>query len=166
MAGYDGAVDAWLLGEDPYRAAMAAISRAVDAEKQHHGLGTHGRDHAARYHRYWRTPRDDDFTEGVLERLALQQVWDQMPGPHKITLTQLVLADGDITTAAESAGVSYSTYADRLAVARRWARRLWHAPDPPSKHYARRGRRLPGTTAARLWSGWRSARRARRRDAA
>lgn len=166
QAAADGVLDAYLAGETDLAAAgYRAVARAADAHIRLYGMGTSGVFTAPRAAVFWNVPAEDPI-EALIERLAVRQLWARLEDKHRRTLRALVDADFSIALAAERAGTTYSTYADRLAVARRRARELWFAPETPRGHYSKAGRRGAQWNPVRALQSRLSARRARRRPAA
>src|SRR5437763_5618133 len=130
--------------------AIRACQNAVRAE-----LATHGRNRfdgtpVRTFHGYWEGIRHDPWDEVVIERLALAQVWRQLPARHRNVLSALTKARGQFEKAATSLGVDNSTFRSRLMRARRAFAALWHDGDtPPQRHWksdcpARRGLAIGG----------------------
>jgi hypothetical protein len=157
---------------DLYRAARAAVSGANDREFSYLGLTRQmkrdGREGTTpSFARYWngREALRSPFEDAIVERLAVKQVWAGLSSSHRQTFNALISA-GSLRAAAEILGVSEPTYRARLWRARIEARRLWHAPEEPSRHWARDH---PGTDSGKYNKGIEklaNGRRARRRTAA
>lgn len=107
-----------------------------------------GRDHGitnpVSHTLYWLDQQPPTQPDDVVPpRLALAQVWAQLPARHQEALLLLAL-HGTITDAAAHAGVSYSTMGQRIHAARKQFYRLWFDHEtPPALTFDRRTRNLP-----------------------
>lgn len=81
-----------------------------------------------RAQQYWFVPASDP-EEAFVERLAVGQVLDTLKQIDRETILALAVHD-DYRRAAESLGLKYATFTQRMSVARRAFRRQWFAPDP------------------------------------
>jgi hypothetical protein len=129
--------------------AIRACQDAVRSE-----LATHGRNRfdgtpVRTFHGYWEGIRHAPWDEVVVERLALAQVWEQLPERHRDVLAALA-AHGQFEEAAASLGVPVGSFRVRLLRARRAFAALWHDGEtPPQRHWksdrpARRGLAIGG----------------------
>jgi hypothetical protein len=93
---------------------------------------------APRYVQYWyvRPERPD---EAIAERAAVHQIMAVIPELYRDAVVALAVHD-DYQIAAESIGVTYTTFTMRMTVARRQFRKHWFAPEtaPPIKGTDRR----------------------------
>lgn len=125
-----------------FRAGHLAIANANQAEVKHVGLSypadrQRGDGVRPRYLAYWYVdPYASGFEESVVDAIAVHQVWSALPVRHQRALDALVTT-GTHTRAAAHMDVGLSTWLTRIARARYEARRLWHAPETPSHHWAK-----------------------------
>ena len=109
------------------RAASDAISRAVTAEKHHHGMGR-WHDTAPRFARYWTQPGPAPFEETVTERIAVRQVLAGIRPSWRRDL-EVLAESGSHEAAARVLGTTVVTFRSRVSKARAAASALWFAPE-------------------------------------
>ena len=109
------------------RAASDAISRAVTAEKHHHGMNR-WHETAPRFARYWTQPGPAPFEETVTERIAVRQVLGGLRPGQRRDLEALA-GFGSQGAAARSLGTTAVTFRSRVSKARAAAAVLWFAPE-------------------------------------
>jgi hypothetical protein len=129
------------------RAGWLAIRQHGEAERQflgraHDGPAGPGRN----FERYWRAVAapDDGPEAGLIERMALAQIWPRLTPANRDALAALA-AHGDYQRAAESLGLSYVTFKSRISMGRRQFLTLWHEGETPSRPWVRDRRAGPGT---------------------
>lgn len=100
--------------------------------------GTTGVATAPRYVQYW-TVRAHDPEDGLIERMAVQQILPTLSGPYRDAVIALAVHD-DYQLAAASLGITYTAFLGRIRTARRRLRTLWFAPEtaPPVRGTDRR----------------------------
>lgn len=115
------------------RAGWAAITAHLTAERRHWGLKQDGAVRPS-FALYW-----DDAARvtgspesGIVERLALWQVWAELPAADRQVLLALAV-HGEYDMAAESLGLRRNTYYARVRHARVRFLRLWHEGEKPSR---------------------------------
>lgn len=135
-------------------AGQDAISGFVTDEKRHHGVGPHG-EGRPKFAAFWEGSRlrVPDPAGGVVDRIALWQIWAHLSEAHRRVLAALAV-HGDQQSAADALGSTYASYASRLHQARKAFVRLWHEHEEPSGMWGadrrvwRRGQ--PAVTERRL----------------
>jgi DNA-directed RNA polymerase specialized sigma24 family protein len=134
---------------DLFAAADRALVRERDAIWRDRGRNTKDRDQAARgYQRFWVNPPGDPFDERVCERIACWQVFWALDQRAR----DVLLARMNCATPGEAAtwlGCSVPAYKNRLMRARREARILWAAPEPPAPLWGRDRPSAEGATRTR-----------------
>ncbi|HEY7145337.1 MAG TPA: helix-turn-helix domain-containing protein [Streptosporangiaceae bacterium] len=117
------------------RAAFHAITADVRRTQQFHGRNTHDRyaGTTAGFERYWwyvgrPTSGPED---GVVERVALAQIWPRLRPLHQQVLAALAAHD-DYGRAADSLGKSRKTFTTQVGRARQEFLALWHEGETPS----------------------------------
>jgi hypothetical protein len=131
--------------------ARDAIRRLVRDERHHHGVPRDdpwaGQASMPRVAVFWHPPAgtSDGHADGVDDRVALRQVWQALREQDRQALAALAVT-GDYQAAADALGLRLSTYAHRLAAARRRALALWHQGEAPSRPW-RADRRVARRTA-------------------
>lgn len=95
------------------------------------------------YARYWGLARRCAASpeEGVVDRLALRQIWPCLSTTHRQVLYALAIHDGDHHEAAASLGKTLVTYRSHLRAARAAYRALWHEHETPSRMWGKSGQR-------------------------
>jgi hypothetical protein len=122
-------------GCDLIRVGVAAIERHVGMDETFYGLilrrGIPG---AAmpRYHRYWTPPPPPWLEDGVVEALALWQIWDRLAAVDRNAILALA-THGSYDCAAAALGLTHQSFKDRIWRARRNFLRLWHEGEAPSR---------------------------------
>lgn len=127
-------------------AGATAVNRLAQDHGRHWGLDRSNPDagfEAARgFLRFWelfrraaRSPED-----GVVERLALHQIWPRLSETHRLVLTAMAV-HADNVTAAEAVGKTYGTFNSHLKNARREFLTLWHEGEAPSRIWGKADRR-------------------------
>lgn len=81
-----------------------------------------------RFVQYWHMP-PVHADEGLVERLAAQQILDTLGDVYREAVVALAVHD-DYGRAADALGLKYSTLTMRISVARKEFRHLWFAPEP------------------------------------
>jgi hypothetical protein len=128
---------------DLIHAGWKAVQRQVERDRS-----THGQSHADPYsempyfHRYWWAEgrHTSSPEEGVVERIALGQIWAALSPRYRRALAALA-AHEDHDKAAAALGITRRTYNDHLWAGRREFYQLWHEGEKPSRLWAldRRG---------------------------
>ncbi|MCW2900625.1 MAG: hypothetical protein JWO67_2890 [Streptosporangiaceae bacterium] len=126
---------------DLFRAARHALGAANAQEVSHRGLDRNaarsGREGTPRrFAAYWhgRGALVSPFEEGLVEHVAVEQVWRALRPRDQETLATLA-AHGDYAAAAAVLDVSINSWRRRLNVARARARELWYAPEPAAPQW-------------------------------
>lgn len=141
---------------DLFNAGLRAMRR-YDADNRHHlGVatsGTHtGFGSAPRFQAYWCLARTAPSPEdGVVERVALAQIWPRLTEGHRRALLALAAFD-DYAEAAAALGLTYSAFRQAVGAARLRFLALWHEGETPSRVWGRDrriGRRDAGPPAER-----------------
>jgi hypothetical protein len=78
--------------------------------------------------------------QGVVERLALRQIWPRLSDTHRAVLTAMAV-HADNVAAAEALGKTYGTFNSHLRNARREFLSLWHEGETPSRMWGKGDRR-------------------------
>lgn len=115
-------------------AGMRAIPPIIAEARRDRGLADKGIGHAA----YWLDPagRYAPSPElGVVERMALGQIWPRLAPRHQRILAALATA-GTYQGAAELLGLTISTVRGTVGEARHEYLRLWHEHEQPSRPWA------------------------------
>lgn len=127
--------------DDLYQAARRAVNAANGRELAYCGINANpsrnGRYGLAKeYARYWhgRGALVAPFEEGVVDRLAVWQVWNALSPRHQETLWALA-EYGDHATARDALGISVRAWQHRISKARIQARALWYAPETPAPQW-------------------------------
>lgn len=157
------------------QAAQVAIDLHVKSDRSTHGISVQnsyaksGQNMWAEMPNFWRfwwtqANHTQGPEERVVDRLALWQIWTQLaPGSQRVLLA-LAIHD-DHRLAAQSLGISQSTYQSRLCAARRAFYALWHEGEQPSRLWAhdfRGGRKTENRSIASAIIRRRASRRASR----
>jgi hypothetical protein len=121
--------------DDLFAVARNAISAAGRSECRARGLS--GRDssrEAERFARYWHSaPRlASPYEDGVIDRLALAQIWAVLLPSHRRVLEALA-EHGTYGAAAEALGTTDATFRVRVSKARAAFRGWWHEHERPSR---------------------------------
>jgi hypothetical protein len=135
-------------------AGCTAVNRLAQDHGRHWGLDrgnpAAGFEAARGFLRFWelyrrasRSPED-----GVVERLAVLQIWPRLSQTHRLVLTAMAV-HADNVAAAEAVGKTYVTFNSHLKNARRAFLILWHEGEQPSRIWGKADRRRSGrrTTA-------------------
>jgi hypothetical protein len=113
-------------------AAQDAIGSHVDADCRAHGWDREFHRPAPRFAVYWDGQRHDrDPHEGLIERLALWQIWEELTPASRRAILALA-ATGTQQAAAASLGVSLSGFKHALERGRRQFFALWLEHETPS----------------------------------
>ena len=115
-------------------AGQKAISQSVYDEMHHRGYDSNkGGGCMPKFAAYWEGMRRWVGPEaGVVERLALAQIWERLAPTHREALHALSVCE-DYGAAAELLGKSYGTFASSISRARRAFLELWHEGEEPSR---------------------------------
>lgn len=119
--------------KDLMRCAWQASDRVIADWLHSHGVDNRAhrrgeqREHFALY---WASEPRDSAETRVVETLALEQIWAQLPATGQEALTALAL-HGTYDAAAQSLGLSYFGLCSRLNRTRAVALRLWHEGETP-----------------------------------
>ncbi|MEY9213228.1 hypothetical protein NI17_001810 [Thermobifida halotolerans] len=141
------------------RVAWNAIRDAARADCSFRGWHP-GYDTVTRpgFERYWALAANPHPSPepGVVERLALAQIWPALRPRHRRVLLALAAHD-DHTRAAEAVGLKYHSFVSALSQARRAFLALWHQHEIPSRPWGHdvrgkhtHGRRTVTGTVLRL----------------
>jgi len=149
-------------------AGWQAIAAARAEEMRHHGIDNTRRIGEGRpmFERYWswHAAPARSFEAGVVDRVALDQVWPLLTGAQQAALTALaVYGSIPLAAAATGAGRPALHRAARLGRARFLA--AWHEGETPPARPGRDRRRPTGEPVDPA-AGYRATRRAMRRRAA
>lgn len=121
---------------DLVRAGREALSRAQMDDLRHHGI-THRYEPAPNAYAYWALVQVvPSPADGVVDRVALWQIWPLLKEPERAALLALA-AHGDYDAAAESLGLRYYTFTARVRRARLRFLELWHQGEAPSRPWGR-----------------------------
>lgn len=127
--------------EAPTRQQLITLGRSaadeyVAAEMHHHGYDRRniaaGQRALAGFLRYWQTTCRAPWDERLVERLALTQIWPQLPEHQQQAVMALALT-GDHAAAAASLGVPLPTFSARLRKARLTVAAWWHEHETPPR---------------------------------
>lgn len=122
---------------DLLRIAQRALGRDKETEMRTHGIPVSARETGAHFATYWSADRVSGSPErGVVEVLALQQIFPTLPQNHQQALLALA-ATGDQRSAAELMGVGVNTFYTWVQRGRAAFRELWHEGEAPSKSWGR-----------------------------
>jgi hypothetical protein len=129
---------------DLFQAGMDAMSRYDADERHHHGRRSRSAalDHAGfgsspAFQTYWclamtaRSPED-----GVVERVALAQIWPRLTEGQRRALLALAAFD-DYAAAAKALGIKYQSLHTLVRNARLRFLALWHEGETPSRIWGR-----------------------------
>jgi hypothetical protein len=128
---------------DLFQAGMDAMGRYDADDRHHHGIassGPHayaGRGSSPAFQTYWclamtaRSPED-----GVVERVALAQIWPRLTEGQRRALLALAAFD-DYAAAAEALGIKYQSFHSLIRAARIRFLALWHEGESPSRVWGR-----------------------------
>lgn len=121
---------------------MNAVGRAAEDHRHTWGMGSTGDSGVGtrpRFQCYWDgrqvTPSPED---GVVDRLALHQIWPRLSRTYQQAIYAHVIHHGDEQAAAASLGYTLETYRSYFKRARAAYRALWHEHETPSHTWARR----------------------------
>lgn len=115
-------------------AGQNAVSGHLEDEMRHHGYDhNRGGGTKPRFAAFWEGfLRQPDPANGVVERVALYQIWAQLPDTHREVLHALAVAD-DYRAAARMLGKSYGAFVTAVNRARHAFYELWHEGEEPSR---------------------------------
>lgn len=85
-----------------------------------------------RFMRYWWARHTHSPETGVVERMAMLQIWPTLKPWQQEALVALAIFE-DYTLAAQAVGVSYSTYCARVERARHQFFVRWHEGETPPR---------------------------------
>lgn len=123
-----------------------AVNRLAQDHGRHWGLDRNsagaGFESARNFLRYWELSRRATGSpeNGVVERLALAQIWPHLSDIHRVVLTAMAV-HADNVIAAESVGKTYTTFNTHLKNARRQFLAHWHEGEIPSRIWGKADRR-------------------------
>lgn len=109
---------------------------------------------------YWTRPASGDPSGGVVDRVALRQIWPLLSATHREVLTAQAVAVGDQDVAAAALGVTKGNYQYRLSRARAAFLACWHDGEEPSQVWRPGLRRRTSTAACGTPAGAQRHRRA------
>jgi hypothetical protein len=120
--------------KDMVAAGRQAIYRGVKADLHHHGFakrdplaGVGSMRAFAAYWWYWAALTSAGPEDGVVERVALAQIWPRLTERDRQALLALAVHE-TYQAAAAALGISYRRFVERVSYARRRFRRLWFWP--------------------------------------
>jgi hypothetical protein len=127
-------------GCDLLRVGVRAIDRHVARDESFYGVvlrraGERGTP-MLRFRRYWTPPPPRSMEEGVVEVLALRQIWPRLAEVDRRAILALA-THGDVDRAAAALGMTQGSFRTRIFQARRSFLRLWHEHEPPSGLWSR-----------------------------
>lgn len=123
-----------------------AVNRLAQDQGRHRGVDRRNSDAgfegAARFLSFWELFRRSVHSpeDGVVDRLALSQIWPRLSETHRMVLTAMAV-HADNVTAAEAVGKTYATFNSHLRNARREFLTLWHEGELPSRVWGKADRR-------------------------
>lgn len=140
------AAEHWIPRHALISAGQRAVLDMVNADLRHHGL--HRGERRAVFESYWVDWLHGTVSHetGVVDRVALWQVFGQLPPRQREALLALAAHD-DYERAADAIGMSRSLLQVTLSNARRRFLALWLEGETPAKrryHYNRRPTSKPG----------------------
>jgi hypothetical protein len=128
---------------DLFQAGMDAMGRYEADDRHHHGVpssGPHayaGFGIAANFRAYWCLAMTSPSPEeGVVERVALAQIWPRLTEGQRRALLALAAFD-DYAAAAKALGMTYQSFCGRVREARLRFLALWHEGETPSRIWGR-----------------------------
>lgn len=149
-------------------AGWQAVADARQTEMRHHGIDSTRRIGEGRpmFERYWSwmAAPARSFEDGVVERLALRQVWPLLTGTQRAALVALAV-HGSVPLAAQATGVGASALHRAAWLGRERFMRYWHEGETPPVRRGRDRRRDDGQPVDPR-AGYRATRRSMRRRAA
>lgn len=143
-----------------------AVNRLAQDHGRHWGLDRNnagaGFESARNFLRYWELSRRATGSpeNGVVERLALAQIWPHLSDTHRMVLAAMAV-HADNVIAAESVGKTYATFNTHLMSARRRFLTHWHQGETPSRFWGKGDRRHGRRSGIQVLAN-RSQQRARR----
>ena len=120
---------------DLIRAGMRELSDIASADLRAHGVNLKdaSRGTAPNFARYWLgSGVAPDHAPGIVERMALRQIWSTMPPGYGAALAALAAFDSH-EKAAGALGISYAAYKSRIREGRSKFLALWHEGEKPSQ---------------------------------
>jgi AraC-like DNA-binding protein len=120
------------------KAGNLAIEAMVREEYRTHGYARRssyaGPHSSPQFQRFWwfATQHAPSPEPGVVDRVALWQIWPQLTSTHQQVLLALA-THGDYQAAARSLGKTEATFKVQVSKARRAFLRLWHDGETPSR---------------------------------
>lgn len=146
QAAWDGVVDEFLASDAPpdMQHLVAAGSRRVSsvygAHRRTHGL-TDTNDVGPRFAAYWSFD-DEPWIDRFHDRIAIAQVWSELDSETRSVITAMALLESR-QAAADSLGISYFAFNDRLRKCRQAALQTWFDGETPQQRLlSERGRRV------------------------
>ncbi|WP_018386409.1 helix-turn-helix transcriptional regulator [Wenjunlia vitaminophila] len=140
--------------EAPTRRALISVGirasdRHVHGEMRHRGWSAdhpgHGSHTAPGYQRFWFAAHTPSPEDGVVDRIALAQVWPLLTPRQQQALTALA-AYGTYQAAAHAIGASPRTFTSIVAGARRRFYRWWHQGETAPTRPWRKDKRISAPT--------------------
>ncbi len=124
-----------------FRAGVQAMSRYDNDEVHHHGMATHGErssgfGSAPSFWVYWCPTTSPSPEDGVVDRVALAQIWPRLSADQRRVLLALAAFD-DYAAAANALGLTYYAFCARVREARLRFLALWHEGESPSRIWGR-----------------------------
>lgn len=112
-------------------AGLQALSATLDAEYRHHGIAKRSGQTAPHFAKYWlAVGGSDDFTDRIVERLALPQVLAELTDLDYETFAALA-AHGSNQAAAAALGIKAQAFNARVSRARRRFAETWLDHETP-----------------------------------
>lgn len=118
---------------DLVEVGMSAVGAESKAHLRHHGVVglTGANEFTPRFRAYWHhVAAETDFTDGIVDRLALAQVLGVLT-PKEYEAIAALAALGSSVAAAKALGLSRPAFKERLRRARAKIFALWYAPETP-----------------------------------
>jgi hypothetical protein len=131
--------------------ARQAVANLVKDEYHHHGIPVDrpwaGHGAMPQFARYWwhGGRREPDPAPGVVDRLAVLDIWPKLTAGQRAALTALAATD-DYQAAAAMLGIGQRAFNKRVETARRGFLRWWHEGEVPSEQWRLDRRWRPART--------------------
>jgi hypothetical protein len=119
---------------------VRAVERCVAGDETFYGVvlrrrGAHGAP-MPRFHRYWTAVPPRSMEEGVVEVMALRQIWPRLPEADRHAILALA-THADYGRAAAALKMTRRSFMNRICRARRSFLALWHEHEAPSGMWSR-----------------------------